>query len=140
MMAIFKRRFFEGHSTRFAMLFIMTVMWGSLHAEAPWGKDAELAYHHRVTATEPPAPITPFSAIAQHCIQFHQDVISPADGPRSNYLPSSSEYTRQAIVKYGFFTGYLMGCDRLMRENQDPWIYDKTSSREKGTLKWDPVP
>ncbi|MFS8564522.1 MAG: hypothetical protein LVR00_09605 [Rhabdochlamydiaceae bacterium] len=29
----------------------------------------------------------------------------------------------EAMTKYGFFKGYIMGCDRLLRENDDPWVY-----------------
>jgi uncharacterized protein len=56
-------------------------------------------------------------------IDFHHCVISKADGPRSNFYPSSSHYTQEAMCKYGFFKGYLMGCDRLMRENGERWVY-----------------
>ena len=52
-------------------------------------------------------------------IDFHQKVISPVDGPRSHFRPSSSQYMRQAMHNYGFFKGYIMGCDRLLRENSE---------------------
>jgi putative component of membrane protein insertase Oxa1/YidC/SpoIIIJ protein YidD len=29
----------------------------------------------------------------------------------------------RAISKHGFLKGYIMGCDRLLRENSDPWVY-----------------
>jgi len=54
-------------------------------------------------------------------------VISPADGPRSHFYPSSSQYTKDAMDKYGFFAGFLMGCDRLMRENNEEWIYPRNA-------------
>ncbi|MEX1012664.1 MAG: membrane protein insertion efficiency factor YidD, partial [Waddliaceae bacterium] len=73
-------------------------------------------------------------------IYFHQNVISPADGPRSHYFPSSSQYTLEAIRKYGFFKGVIYGCDRLMRENDDPWIYPEYMLPDCTTLKYDPVP
>ena len=71
-------------------------------------------------------------------IRFYQNVISPIDGPRSNYEPSSSEYTRQAICKYGFFKGVALGCDRLMRENKAEWVYRITET-ERGDRKVDPL-
>ncbi len=78
--------------------------------------------------------------MAECLITFHQEVISPADGPRSHYYPTSSHYTMDAIHKYGFFRGWIMGCDRLMRENNDPWIYRTTPGRYHCDTKYDPVP
>lgn len=73
-------------------------------------------------------------------IHFHQNVISPADGPRSSYFPSSSQYTLEAMRKYGFFTGFIMGCDRLMRENSETWVYRTVTLPDGSVTKWDPVP
>ena len=104
----------------------------------PWGTDADLV--KRITPpTHKPTPslLTRFGIKA---IRFHQDVISPADGPRSHFIPSSSQYTLDAMKKYGFFTGFTMGCDRLMRENDDEWVYRKTKDGAGRTMKWDPVP
>lgn len=115
---------------------LLTVL--DIEAE-PWGKDADLV-HHRVCQECSPAPSSFLSKIGIKAIRFHQEVISPADGPRSNFIPSSSQYTLDAMRKYGFFSGYLMGCDRLMRENDDPWIYRETRDAAGHTMKWDPVP
>ncbi|WP_242678217.1 MULTISPECIES: membrane protein insertion efficiency factor YidD [unclassified Neochlamydia] len=79
-------------------------------------------------------------SLAESLIGFHQTIITPIDGPRSNYLPSSSQYTLDAMRKYGFFVGFSMGCDRLMRENDDPWIYPKVTDRQGYLLKYNPVP
>jgi uncharacterized protein len=104
----------------------------------PWGKDADLVH-------SPCAPSQiPSSSFLARCgmkaIRFHQVVISPADGPRSHFIPSSSQYTLDAMRKYGFFRGFTMGCDRLMRENEDEWVYRKTHDAAGKTMKWDPVP
>lgn len=106
--------------------------------EQPWGKDAELtAVKPRCCPVEkPPSILTSFGVAA---IRFHQEVISPADGPRSHFIPSSSQYTLDSMKKYGFFTGYMLGCDRLMRENEDPWVYRKTVDCNGQTMKYDPV-
>lgn len=107
----------------------------------PWGKDADMA-----AAKVPPQCsvdycTTPlFGHVGETLIRFHQNVISPADGPRSNFLPSSSQYTLDAIRKYGFFCGVSMGCDRLMRENKDPWVYRMTYDGSGKIYKYDPVP
>jgi uncharacterized protein len=39
--------------------------------------------------------------------------------------------------RYGFFKGYLKGCDRLMRENNDDWVYRLVEIDGK-IYKWDP--
>jgi putative component of membrane protein insertase Oxa1/YidC/SpoIIIJ protein YidD len=106
--------------------------------EAPWGKDASLA-----TATLQEVPCSKPSTAAEIgvlLIRFHQEVISPADGPRSHYIPSSSQYTLEAMQAHGFFQGFLMGCDRLMRENEEPWVYRTTATPSRELMKWDPVP
>lgn len=91
----------------------------------PWGKDADLANDpirsHKSILGTCSTPL--LGKFAETAIGFHQRIISPADGPRSHYYPSSSQYTKEAMRKYGFFKGYIMGCDRLMRENPEEWIY-----------------
>lgn len=108
-------------------------------AADPWGKDADLAHYRAGTTSPPPPSPSPLATVGGYMIRFHQEVISPADGPRSHFIPSSSQYTLEAMHKYGFFYGYLMGCDRLMRENDDPWIYQKVMG-PAGLIKWNPVP
>jgi putative component of membrane protein insertase Oxa1/YidC/SpoIIIJ protein YidD len=119
--------------------FFATALLGiSLLSADPWGKDADLA---RPQALHCQADCSSLGAqIGIACIRFHQDVISPADGPRSNFIPSSSQYTLEAMQKYGFIQGFAMGCDRLMRENDDPWVYRKTCDPAGKEMKWDPVP
>lgn len=86
----------------------------------PWGKDCDLKY----SPTEPDSPKHSFVILGvKKIIQFHQQVLSPVDGPRSHFRPSSSSYMWESIAKYGFFEGYIRGCDRLLRENSDPWVY-----------------
>ncbi len=103
----------------------------------PWGKDADLQY-----TPPPPKQEVQLSILAQameKMIWFHQNVISTVDGPRSHYKPSSSSYMLQAIHKHGFIKGYVMGCDRLLRENSDPWIY-RTAIIDNKIWKTDPPP
>jgi putative component of membrane protein insertase Oxa1/YidC/SpoIIIJ protein YidD len=106
----------------------------------PWGKDAEL-YHSSGGLSSLSTCSTPLLGVfAEAMISFHQNVISPCDGPRSHYIPSSSQYALDAIRKYGFFQGVSMGCDRLMRENKDPWVYPTTLDGAGKGIKYDPVP
>lgn len=117
---------------------LLLILLPTLLNAMPWGKDADLAYTRRQEPC-PPQPKSPFTRVGEVLISFHQNVISRADGPRSHFVPSSSQYTLEAIRKYGFFTGYLMGCDRLMRENNEQWIYPKTMG-PYCELKYNPVP
>ena len=107
----------------------------------PWGKDADLAYackEPEISCCQPPS-FSPGVAISTVLIRFHQTCITQIDGPRSHYLPSSSQYTLDAIQKYGFFKGFILGCDRLMRENDEKWIYPTTLDCQGQEIKWDPV-
>ncbi len=102
----------------------------------PWGKDADL-YQRQQGAS--PADRSLLVQGAEQVIRFHQNVISPVDGPRSHFRPSSSAYMMQAMQKHGFWKGFILGCDRLMRENGDKWCY--RTIEENGKLyKYDPVP
>lgn len=108
-------------------------------ASGPWGKDRDLA-RWETDCAPPQRCQTPLvGGFAETMIRFHKEVISPADGPRSCHKPNSSQYTLDAMRKYGFFYGFLMGCDRLMRENDDPWIYPVVTDCHGDTFKWDPV-
>lgn len=115
---------------------------GALHAD-PFGKDADLCdFNYRKSSCESSNKcITPFlGLIGERLIRFHQEVISPADGPRSHFIPSSSQYTLDAMRKYGFFQGFSMGCDRLMRENKEPWVYPVILDGAGKAMKYNPVP
>lgn len=53
-------------------------------------------------------------------ICFYQKYISPifhALGINCKYYPTCSEYTKQAIEKYGFFKGCLLGAKRIIKCN-----------------------
>ncbi len=104
------------------------------HYQEPWGKDHDLRVPEEKTI--PQRSIG--TRVADLVIDFHQKVISPVDGPRSHFRPSSSQYMRQAMYNYGFFKGFVMGCDRLLRENNEKWVY--RTIEENGTIyKYDPA-
>ena len=112
----------------------------NLHAEKgfvePWGKDKTLVKEHRDTTLAKRKDI--MSKIAEGVILFHQNIISPVDGPRSHFRPTSARYMLLAIRRHGFLKGYIKGCDRLLRENKDDWVYRKRLIN--GTVyKWDPT-
>jgi len=103
----------------------------------PWGKDADLMAKRDVLAS-PAKRNNPLNKAAENLILFHQNHISPLHGARSNFRPTSSRYMLIAMRRYGFFTGYLMGCDRLLRENKDPWVY-RTRIFNNKRYKFDPT-
>ncbi len=122
-----------------SLLFIFLIVTAVVNGD-PWGKDADLVPQPPPVVIKPTPCQTPiFGPIAERLIRFHKEVISPADGPRSNHRPNSSQYMLDAIRKYGFFEGVPLGCDRLMRENSDPWIYPVVISEDGNKFKWDPV-
>lgn len=106
----------------------------------PWGKDADLVAPSSTTMCQGVSSPSWLTCWGTKAIRFHQEVISPADGPRSNYIPSSSQYTLDAMRKYGFFRGYVLGCDRLMRENDEKWVYRRIRDTNGVDMKWDPIP
>jgi len=48
-------------------------------------------------------------------IKLYQRFLSPLLGVRCRFYPSCSDYTYQAIEKYGFFKGLVLGIGRLLR-------------------------
>lgn len=121
------------------MFYILILLIPLIAYGDPWGKDADLAKPVPI-ATSPCRPTPILEAISTVLVRFHQEVISPCDGPRSHFKPSSSQYALDAIRKYGFFTGFGLGCDRLLRENKEEWIYRKTKDGAGHPIKYDPVP
>lgn len=104
--------------------------------EEPWGKDSDLKAKEFAHTTNIRSPSIA-TLIAEKIIIFHQKVLSPVDGPRSEFKPCSSQYMKLSMMKHGFCKGFLMGCDRLMRENKDPWVYRNVEVNGK-LIKYDP--
>ena len=50
-------------------------------------------------------------------IKFYQLAISPRIGSHCKYYPTCSEYTRQAVDKYGIIKGSLLGIIRILKCN-----------------------
>lgn len=122
----------------FFLIFLLSLSL-PIKAQGPWGKDQDLANWDAKCGTVEKCRTPVLGEFSEVMIRFHKEVISPADGPRSCHKPNSSQYTLDAMRKYGFFQGYIMGCDRLMRENNDPWIYPVVTDSNGDTFKWDPV-
>lgn len=54
-------------------------------------------------------------AAALVLIRLYQATLSPLLGTRCRFHPTCSVYTQEAIGKYGFFKGVLLGVRRLFR-------------------------
>ncbi len=52
-----------------------------------------------------------------YLIEFYQKYISRSLGNRCIYYPSCSEYTKQAVDKYGIIKGNVLGIYRILRCN-----------------------
>jgi uncharacterized protein len=102
----------------------------------PWGKDANLG---KKSETPESVHLSPLGWIAEKVILFHQNVLTKVDGPRSHFRPTSARYMLLAIRRHGFAKGFIMGCDRLLRENEDAWVY-RTVDIQGKLYKWDPPP
>jgi putative component of membrane protein insertase Oxa1/YidC/SpoIIIJ protein YidD len=120
----------------YALLFLIPLSLASRPGYfEPWGIDADLKIRK-----EDPAPkkFSIATQIADGIIRFHQEVLSPVDGPRSHFRPTSSRYMQLAMQRYGFIQGFLMGCDRLLRENDEVWVY-RTVEIDGRIFKYDPA-
>ncbi len=120
---------------KIALFFLPVVLLAVPGYNPPWGKDADLNYKRGSHSQQ--QVLSPMGQAMENLIWFHQNIISPVDGPRSHFKPSSSNYMMQAIRKHGFFKGYIMGCDRLLRENEDAWVY-RTAVIDGKIWKTDP--
>jgi hypothetical protein len=67
-------------------------------------------------------------AIALFLVRVYQYGISPFIPSRCIYMPTCSQYMREAIERYGVLRGMWLGCRRLLRCH--PW----------GKGGYDPVP
>ncbi len=106
----------------------------SAYYQTPWGKDSDL----KLFTPKQEVASSIGTQIAETIIDFHQQVISPVDGPRSHFRPTSSQYMRLAMRRYGFVKGFIMGCDRLLRENDEKWVY-RTVEIDGQLYKYDPA-
>ncbi len=52
-------------------------------------------------------------------LNFYKTVISATDGDRCGMSPSCSSYAARAFKKHGFFLGWIISCDRLIRCGRD---------------------
>ncbi len=59
------------------------------------------------------------TAAAGKWLNFYKTVVSATDGERCCMSPSCSTYAAQAFKKHGFFMGWILSCDRLIRCGRD---------------------
>jgi uncharacterized protein len=63
--------------------------------------------------------------VAIKMIDLYKNNISSTRGSNCPFHPTCSQYCKAAIDKYGLLKGTLMGFDRLLRCNNDQWIYER---------------
>jgi putative membrane protein insertion efficiency factor len=72
--------------------------------------------------------MNPVTWILVGAIRLYQWVVAPLIGPACRFMPSCSEYAREAVVTHGPAAGVWLAARRLLRCH--PW----------GGEGWDPVP
>ena len=60
-----------------------------------------------------------FTFFALTLITLYKYLISPILGNNCRFLPTCSEYTKESIIKFGFFKGVMIGIKRIIRCH--PW-------------------
>jgi putative component of membrane protein insertase Oxa1/YidC/SpoIIIJ protein YidD len=85
-----------------------------------------------------PNPARLFTDCAIDLIGFYQSSISPSSIQRCPFYPSCSNFTLQAIKRYGFLKGVCLFIDRnLYRENSDIMNHYDFIRLPSGILKLD---
>lgn len=59
-----------------------------------------------------------FKKLCLYVILFYQRCISPFFPLRCRFIPTCSEYTKQAIIKYGIKKGIVIGIKRILKCHQ----------------------
>jgi uncharacterized protein len=54
-------------------------------------------------------------ALILFCIHQYQRLLSPLLGPRCRYYPSCSQYTLEAVQRFGAVRGSWLGLRRILR-------------------------
>ncbi|MFN4245219.1 MAG: membrane protein insertion efficiency factor YidD [Brevinematia bacterium] len=58
-------------------------------------------------------------------ISFYQNFLGPIKGHTCRFYPTCSEYTKEAIIKYGTVKGIWLGIKRIIKCNPfNPGGYD----------------
>ena len=70
---------------------------------------------------------------------WYQTYVSPIDGDRCPMTPSCSSYAQKAVHKQGFFLGWIMTCERLIRCGRDETRLSPHIAENNGIRVWDPV-
>ncbi len=92
--------FISFKAIRCAVVGVMLICGPVLHPA--WAADRE---------AEPPGRFSPLG--------LYQRFVSGADGQRCPMYPSCSHYAREAFNRNGFWMGWILSCDRLLRCGRD---------------------
>ncbi|MBU1170450.1 MAG: membrane protein insertion efficiency factor YidD [Proteobacteria bacterium] len=91
------------------------------------------------TTHSPQGDRQPLKDLSLSSLHMFQTLISPADGDRCMMLPSCSAYGEEAILKHGFFMGWIMACDRLMRCGHDELYHSEVLMLGGQSYCYDPI-
>jgi putative membrane protein insertion efficiency factor len=72
-------------------------------------------------------------------IRLYQKYLSRVDGNRCAMTPSCSHYALQAIRRHGALMGWIMTCDRLLRDGHDELKHSPLVMTRDGIRCQDPV-
>jgi uncharacterized protein len=89
---------------------------------------------HPVTAKQPDG--VPAAAMP---IRLFQKYLSRVDGDRCAMTPSCSHYAQLAIRRHGALMGWIMTCDRLLRDGHDELKHSPMVMTRAGIRCLDPV-
>lgn len=99
---------------RILFLFFLLFFSKQSFAENPWSISSANPIT-RETILMPQKSIRPPESVSDMLIHFYRQYFSRIDGETCRFHPTCSQYTGQAIKKYGLIKGALMGTDRLLR-------------------------
>ncbi|MDD6176840.1 MAG: membrane protein insertion efficiency factor YidD [Succinivibrionaceae bacterium] len=61
--------------------------------------------------------ISPLQRFGCFLINCYQKILSPYIGRNCRFIPTCSQYTKEAIITHGFFYGCFLGFKRIIRCN-----------------------
>ena len=95
----------------FLILFPFTTLVHASDLKGPWDKNNS----QTISQKQVDEKVNPLRAL----VESYSTYISQIDGKNCPMYPNCSKYSVQCFKKHGFFTGWMMTCDRLFRCGRD---------------------
>jgi putative component of membrane protein insertase Oxa1/YidC/SpoIIIJ protein YidD len=123
--ALHRVRLYSVHALCLSLQLVLVVFPGS-RGYCQCTRDLDLILRARERANHEISPSTAVwggreqevALIPSSMIAFYQRFVSPQDVPVCNFVPSCSQFAREAINRYGIVEGTLMASERLQRCHQ----------------------